>query len=199
MNYKSPMNNQNKGYAKESASQERSNLLSINPLSKHMSTPMQMGGSKSYGSAMMMKGAMKGDQSKTRSDYAMDSGKTDKGYKGKTGSSKGDQSASKADYGSPAKKTGPGDGGMKKGGTKKSGKLKKANPKDYDTLRKLQKSGAIKKGKKGDSKRTFGDSPNKNLGMKYDIKEASNQSLSAKARKHYAENAQAASKSGYKG
>jgi len=141
MNYKSPMKNQNKGYAKESASQERSNLLSINPLSKHMSTPMQMGGSKSYGSAMMMKGAMKGDQSKTRSDYAMDSGKTDKGYKGKTGSSKGDQSASKADYGSPVK----------------------------------------------------------NLGMKYDIKEASNQSLSKSARKHYAENAQAASKSGYKG
>jgi len=106
MNYKSPMKNQNKGYAKESASQERSNLLSINPLSKHMSTPMQMGGSKSYGSAIMMKGAMKGDQSKTRSDYAMDSGKTDKGYKGKTGSSKGDQSASKADYGSPAKNLG---------------------------------------------------------------------------------------------
>ena len=71
----------------------------------------------------------------------MDSGKTDKGYKGKTGSSKGDQSASKADYGSPVK----------------------------------------------------------NLGMKYDIKEASNQSLSKSARKHYAENAQAASKSGYKG
>ena len=141
MNYKTPMSNQNKGYGKESASQERSNLLSMNPLTKHMSTPMHMGGSKSYGSAMMMKGAMKGDQSKTRSDYAMDSGKTDKGYKGKTGSSKGDQSASKADYGSPVK----------------------------------------------------------NLGMKYDIKEASNQSLSKSARKHYAENAQAASKSGYKG
>lgn len=141
MNYKTPMSNQNKGYGKESASQERSNLLSVNPLSKHMSTPMQMGGSKMKGLAMMMKGAMKGDQSKTRSDYAMDSGKTDKGYKGKTGSSKGDQSASKADYGSPTK----------------------------------------------------------NLGMKYDIKEASNQSLSKSARKHYAENAQAASKSGYKG
>jgi len=49
-------------------------------------------------SAMKMKGSMKGDQSASRSDYAMDSGKTDKGYKGKTGSSKGDQSASKADY-----------------------------------------------------------------------------------------------------
>jgi hypothetical protein len=136
---KTPMYNQNKGY--ESNKQEAKNLISMNPLSKHMSTPMNMGGSKMKGSAMMMKGAMKGDQSKTRSDYAMDSGKTDKGYKGQTGSSKGDQSASKADYGSPAK----------------------------------------------------------NLGMKYDIKEASNQSLSAKARKHYAENAQAASKSGYKG
>ena len=95
------MYNQNKGYSQESASQKRSNLLTMNPLSKHMSTPMQMGGSKMKGSAMMMKGAMKGDQSKTRSDYAMDSGKTDKGYKGKTGASKGDQSASKADYKSP--------------------------------------------------------------------------------------------------
>jgi len=38
-----------------------------------------------------------------------------------------------------------------------------------------------------------------NHGMSYDIKEASNQSLSAGARKHYAENAQAANKSGYKG
>jgi len=43
-------------------------------------------------------GAKKGDQSKSRADYAMDSGKTDKGYKGKSGSSKGDQSASKRDY-----------------------------------------------------------------------------------------------------
>jgi hypothetical protein len=43
-------------------------------------------------------GAKKGDQSKSRADYAMDSGKTDKGYKGKDGSSKGDQSASKKDY-----------------------------------------------------------------------------------------------------
>lgn len=141
MNYKSPIKNQNKGYGGEPASQERSNLLNVNPLSKHMSTPMQMGGSKMKGSAMMMKGAMKGDQSKTRSDYAMDSGKTDKGYKGKTGSSKGDQSASEADYKSPVN----------------------------------------------------------NLGMKYDIKEASNQSLDKSARKHYAEMAQAASKSGYKG
>ena len=33
--------------------------------------------------------------------------------------------------------------------------------------------------------------------MSYDIKEASNQSLSKSARKHYAENAQAANKGGY--
>ena len=39
----------------------------------------------------------------------------------------------------------------------------------------------------------------KNKGMSYDIKEASNQKLSASARKHYAENAQAANNSGYKG
>ena len=150
MNYKTPMSNQNKGYGGESASQERSNLLSVNPLSKHMSTPMQMGGSKMKELPILMK-------------------------------------------------EGPGDGGMKKGRTKKSGKLKKANPKDYDTLKQLQKSGAIRKGKKKDAKTVYKGSPAKNLGMKYDIKEASNQSLSKSARKHYAENAQAASKSGYKG
>ncbi len=138
MNYKSPMNNQNKGYGGESASQERSNLLNVNPLSKHMSTPMQMGGSKMKGSAMMMK-------------------------------------------------EGPGDGG------------KKAAKKAKDTLKKGLKSGAIKKGRKKDAKTVYKGSPAKNLGMKYDIKEASNQSLSKSARKHYAENAQAASKSGYKG
>lgn len=139
MNHKSPMKNQNKGYAKESASQERSNLLSVNPLSKHMSTPMQMGGSKMKGSAIMMK-------------------------------------------------EGPGDGGKK--GAKKA----------KETLKKLKKSGEIRKGRKKDAgKMEYKGSPAKNLGMKYDIKEASNQSLSKSARKHYAENAQAASKSGYKG
>ena len=132
------MNNQNKGYGGESASQERSNLLNVNPLSKHMSTPMQMGGSKMKGSAMMMK-------------------------------------------------EGPGDGG------------KKAAKKAKETLKKGLKSGAIKKGRKKDAKTVYKGSPAKNLGMKYDIKEASNQSLSKSARKHYAENAQAASKSGYKG
>ena len=48
-------------------------------------------------------GAMKGDQSKTRKDYSMDKGGTDKGYKGKSGSSKGDQSKTKGDF----KKLGP--------------------------------------------------------------------------------------------
>ena len=51
----------------------------------------------------------------------------------------------------------------------------------------------------GASKQTASASPAKSKGMSYDIKEASNQSLSASARKHYAENAQAANKSGYKG
>ena len=89
------------------------------------------------------------------------------------------------------------------------------------TLKKMEKDGKLKEGKKGDSKRVFGKnkgpkmgakkgdqsksrldyegSPAKNLGMKYDIKEASNMSLTAKARGRYARNAQAASKSGYKG
>ena len=85
------------------------------------------------------------------------------------GGKKGDESKSKLDYESPAKQT---------------AKQKKNLPKQIvDAI-------AAKQGK----------SPAKmNKGMKYDIKEASNQKLSAKARKHYAENAQAASKSGYKG
>ena len=57
--------------------------------------------------------------------------------------------------------------------------------------------------KKGDQSKSRLDyeTPNKQMskGMKYDIKKASDQNLSAKARKHYSENAQAASKSGYKG
>lgn len=57
-------------------------------------------------------GAMKGDQSATKTDYSMDKGGTDKGYKGKDGSSKGDQSATKKDYESE----GP---GMHKGKKKK--------------------------------------------------------------------------------
>ena len=135
-NYKTPMRNQNKGYESRDLKympiDSRATVGSS--ISKHMTTPTHMMGSlKGKGSAMMMKGAMKGDQSKSRLDYESPA---------KMGAKKGDQSKSRLDYeGSPAK----------------------------------------------------------NLGMKYDIKEASNQSLSKKARKRYAENAQAASESGYKG
>ena len=109
-------------------------------------------------------GAMKGDQSKTRSDYKNYKG-TDKGYKGKDGSSHGDQSASKADYSSAAKKALVGD-----------------QHKLPDHLKAKIKAAPGKK---------------MNKGMAYDIKEASNQNLSKSARKHYAENAQAAQKGGY--
>ena len=50
----------------------------------------------------------------------------------------------------------------------------------------------------GESKKIPAKSPAKKNGMKYDIKEASNQNLSAKARKNYAENAQHDSKKGYR-
>ena len=91
----------------ESAKQERKNLLDINPIAKHASGGSWM--SKHSKSAFQMghdspakkHGAMKGDQSKTRSDYENYKG-TDKGYHGTTGSSHGDQSASKADYTSAA-------------------------------------------------------------------------------------------------
>ena len=108
--------------------------------------PQKLGCGDKGGSPLKKHGAMKGDQSKSRSDYSMDSGATDKGYRGMDGSSKGDQSASRADY-SPAK--------------------------NYSPAKKM------------------------NSGMSYDIKEASDQSLSKSARKHYAENAQAANKGGY--
>jgi hypothetical protein len=56
-----------------------------------------------------------------------------------------------------------------------------------------------KKGDQSKSRLDYESPAKKNKGMSYDIKESSNQNLSAKARKHYAENAQAANKSGYKG
>ena len=49
------------------------------------------------GAPMHKYGAMKGDQSATKSDYKNYKG-TDKGYHGKTGSSHGDQSATRPDY-----------------------------------------------------------------------------------------------------
>ena len=66
-------------------------------MSKHSESAFQMG----HDSPAKKHGAMKGDQSKTRSDYENYKG-TDKGYHGTTGSSHGDQSASKADYTSAA-------------------------------------------------------------------------------------------------
>jgi hypothetical protein len=185
MNYKTPMQNQNKGYGKESASQERSNLLTMNPLSKHMSTPMQMGGSKMKGSAMMMK---KGPG---------DPGKTIKVLKkeGKIAKGKSSRKLQKAKPTPNAIQEGIKSGSIKKGKSRGK-KLKKADPKDFKGS--PAKMGA-KKGDQSKSRLDYEGSPAKNLGMKYDIKEASNQSLSKKARKHYAENAQAASKSGYKG
>ena len=106
------------------------------------------------------------------------------------GGKKGDESKSKLDYESPAKMY-----GGKKGDESKSKKdyespAKQTAKQKKNLPKQLVDAIAAKKGK----------SPAKmNKGMKYDIKEASNQKLSAKARKHYAENAQAASKSGYKG
>ncbi len=55
---------------------------------------------------------------------------------------------------------------------------------------------APKKGNKNVKGEKYGKSPAKKNGMKYDIKEASNQNLTAKARKHFAENAQHDSKKG---
>jgi len=67
---------------------------------------------------------------------------------------------------------------------------------DYEAVAKM----GAKKGDQSKSRLDY-ETPNKQMskGMKYDIKKASDQNLSAKARKHYSENAQAASKSGYKG
>ena len=100
MNYKTPMQNQNKGYESRDLKympiDSRATVGSS--ISKHMTTPTHMMGSlKGKGSAMMMKGAMKGDQSKSRLDYESPA---------KMGAKKGDQSKSRLDYeGSPAKKT----------------------------------------------------------------------------------------------
>ena len=103
------------------------------------------------------------------------------------GGKKGDESKSKLDYESPAKMYGGKKGDESKSKrdyespAKQTAKQKKNLPKQIvDTI--AAKSPA-----------------KKNKGMSYDIKEASNQKLSASARKHYAENAQAANKSGYKG
>jgi len=109
------------------------------------------------------------------------------GYSGFKGIGPNKIGANKGGVASPAKMY-----GGKKGDESKS-KL------DYESPAKMYG------GKKGDLPKQIVDaiaakSPaKKNKGMSYDIKEASNQKLSASARKHYAENAQAANKSGYKG
>ena len=106
------------------------------------------------------------------------------------GGKKGDESKSKLDYESPAKMY-----GGKKGDESKS-------KKDYESPAKQtakQKKNLPKQIVDAIAAKQDKSPAKMNKGMKYDIKEASNQKLSAKARKHYAENAQAASKSGYKG
>lgn len=157
-----------------------------------------------------MYGGKKGDESKSKLDYESPA----KMYGGK----KGDESKSKKDYESPAKQTakqkknlpkqivdaiaakqGKSPVKQKAGYVKHKTLTVKGKPLEYNPKfdpKKLITDQSEARDKKSLKKK----SPAKmNKGMKYDIKEASNQKLSAKARKHYAENAQAASKSGYKG
>ena len=63
-----PIKNLNKGY--ESNKQESKNLISMNPLSKHMSTPTQMGGSKMKGSGMPMNNPIKKTKKKIEQDLS---------------------------------------------------------------------------------------------------------------------------------
>ena len=93
-----------------------------------------------------------------------------------------DNFASKDGLNSPAKNMNKGYGPMETSAVKQTAKQKKNLPKQI-----VDAIAAKSPAKKG------------NHGMSYDIKEASNQSLSKSARKHYAENAQAANKSGYRG
>tara|TARA_R100000935_G_scaffold56587_1_gene88483 strand:- start:1274 stop:1669 length:396 start_codon:yes stop_codon:yes gene_type:complete len=90
-----------------------------------------------------------------------------------------DNFASKDGLNSPAKNMNKGYGPMETSAVKQTAKQKKNLPKQIvDAI-------AAK-------------SPAKKNGMKYDIKQASNQNLSASARKNYAENAQHDSKKGYR-
>ena len=72
---KTPVYNQNKGY--ESNKQEKKNLMKMpgafkqmSPISKHMSTPMQMGGSKIKGSGMPMNNPIKKTKNKIEQDLS---------------------------------------------------------------------------------------------------------------------------------
>lgn len=72
---KAPAYNQNKGY--ESNAQEKKNLMKMpgafkqmSSISKHMSTPMQMGGSKMKGGGMPMNNPIKKTDKKIIQDYS---------------------------------------------------------------------------------------------------------------------------------
>tara|TARA_R110000803_G_scaffold172310_1_gene235213 strand:- start:43 stop:369 length:327 start_codon:yes stop_codon:yes gene_type:complete len=72
---KAPAYNQNKSY--ESNAQEKKNLMKMpgafkqmSPISKHMSTPMQMGGSKIKGSGMPMNNPIKKTKNKIEQDLS---------------------------------------------------------------------------------------------------------------------------------
>tara|TARA_R110000787_G_scaffold12861_2_gene41106 strand:- start:547 stop:1023 length:477 start_codon:yes stop_codon:yes gene_type:complete len=105
---------------------------------------------------------------------------------------------------SPAKQTKGGEISKTEGPTTKGTKEKMPQsgkgpkPKPKSSTPEEQAYGG-NKGDESKTKRDYESPAKKNKGMSYDIKEASNQSLSKSARKHYAENAQAANKSGYKG
>ena len=133
------------------------------------------------------------------------------------GGKKGDESKSKLDYESPAKQTAKQKANLpkqivdaiaaKQGKSpvkQKAGYVKhktltvKGKPLEYNPKfdpKKLITDQSEARDKKSLKKKSPAKKMNK--GMKYDIKEASNQSLSKSARKHYAENAQAANKGGY--
>ena len=73
---KAPAYNQNKGY--ESNAQEKKNLMKMpgafkqmSPISKHMSTPMQMGGSKIKGLGMPMNNPIKETKNKIERDLSI--------------------------------------------------------------------------------------------------------------------------------
>jgi hypothetical protein len=68
MNY-NPIKNLNKGY--ESNKQESKNLISMNPLSKHMSTPFNMGGSKMKGLGMPMNNPIKKTEKQIERDLSI--------------------------------------------------------------------------------------------------------------------------------
>jgi len=99
---------------------------------------------------------------------------------------------------SPAKNMNKGYGPMKTSSPAKMGAKKDDQSKsrlDYESPAKM----GAKKGDQSKTKADYTSPAKKNKGMSFDIKEGANPNLSAKARRHYDENAEAANKSGYKG